>query len=370
MVTPHQKLFARLGAVQAVQLDTPFGFQENADELTERIRSYFADSVGRDVDVVSLRSRASAMADPAATARALLDLERADWIFAGPGSPSYALDQWTGLGVVEILDATLVNGGAVVFASAAALTLGEFTIPVYEVYKVGAEPTWLSGLDVFGRATGLRAAVVPHFDNAEGGTHDTRFCYMGERRIQTLIEQLPDDAFVLGIDEHTGLVLDLDTGEIDIVGRGVVTIRTHSTATTFGVGAGLNLSKIAELVGAAERVVAAQPVSSESDSGAVLGLLEAGEVSNAVAALLAMHADPNVDDSVVARLIAAVGERAANAPVDTESILAPYLDLIMELRTVARSENRFADSDLIRDRLAAAGVTIRDTPDGPQWKIA
>jgi len=83
-----------------------------------------------------------------------------------------------------------------------------------------------------------------------------------------------------------------------------------------------------------------------------------------------MHADPNADDVVVSRLIAALGERAANAPVDTASIVAPYLDLIMELRTAARAEKRFAESDLIRDRLAQVGVTIRDTPDGPQWEIA
>ena len=55
-------------------------------------------------------------------------------------------------------------------ASAAALTLGAVTIPVYEIYKVGEEPRWLEGLDLLGPATGLRAAVVPHYDNAEGGT--------------------------------------------------------------------------------------------------------------------------------------------------------------------------------------------------------
>ena len=35
MVTPHQRTFARLGPdVRAVLLDSPYGFQENADELT------------------------------------------------------------------------------------------------------------------------------------------------------------------------------------------------------------------------------------------------------------------------------------------------------------------------------------------------
>ena len=76
-------------------------------------------------------------------------------------------------------------------ASAAALTLGVATIPVYEIYKVGEDPHWLEGLDLLGPATGLRAAVVPHYDNAEGGNHDTRFCYMGERRLQALEAALP-----------------------------------------------------------------------------------------------------------------------------------------------------------------------------------
>ena len=80
----------------------------------------------------------------------------------------------------------LRNGGILTMASAAALTLGSVTIPVYEIYKVGEEPRWLEGLDLLGAATGLRAAVVPHYDNAEGGNHDTRFCYMGERRLRIL----------------------------------------------------------------------------------------------------------------------------------------------------------------------------------------
>ena len=77
-------------------------------------------------------------------------------------------------------------------ASAAALTLGVVTVPVYEIYKVGDDPRWLEGLDLLGRATGLRAAVVPHYDNAEGGNHDTRFCYMGERRLRDLEAMRPD----------------------------------------------------------------------------------------------------------------------------------------------------------------------------------
>ena len=75
---------------------------------------------------------------------------------------------------------------------------------MYEIYKVGDDPHWLDGLDLLGRRPACAAAVVPHYDNAEGGTHDTRFCYMGERRLRGLERELPDDVFVLGVDGHTG----------------------------------------------------------------------------------------------------------------------------------------------------------------------
>lgn len=53
-------------------------------------------------------------------------------------------------------------------------------------------------------------AVVPHYDNAEGRIHDTRFCYMGERRLRMLEKQVPEAAAILGVDEDTAVVLDLD----------------------------------------------------------------------------------------------------------------------------------------------------------------
>mgnify|MGYP003735232043 CR=1 FL=1 len=149
MVTPHQRTFTRLGSdVRAVLLDSPYGFQENADELTEKAQQFFRESVGREVDVVTFRKAPAP--DLTAHAVEMARLRAADWIFAGPGSPSYALRTWAGSAVPEALHARLRDGGAVTFASAAALTLGALTIPVYEVYKVGDDPYWLEGLDVVG----------------------------------------------------------------------------------------------------------------------------------------------------------------------------------------------------------------------------
>jgi hypothetical protein len=109
-------------------------------------------------------------------------------VFAGPGSPSYLARQWLATGVPDALRRRLTGGdrsAATVFASAAACTVGRLAIPVYELYKVGEAPHWRDGLDLL-RPLGLDAIVVPHYDNAEGGTHDTSCCYIGDRRLRTL----------------------------------------------------------------------------------------------------------------------------------------------------------------------------------------
>ncbi|MBV9660979.1 MAG: hypothetical protein JO337_07470, partial [Acidimicrobiales bacterium] len=167
MVKPHRAVFDQLGEdVPAVVLDTPYGFQANADDISARTVSYFAQSVGRPVQVARLGDRTAT--DPLQRAQALAAVAAARWVFAGPGSPSYALRQWRGSELPELLGDKLRQDGCVVFASAAALTLGRYTVPVYEIYKVGADPFWLEGLDLAG-FLGPSVAIIPHYDNAEGG---------------------------------------------------------------------------------------------------------------------------------------------------------------------------------------------------------
>jgi cysteinyl-tRNA synthetase len=40
-----------------------------------------------------------------------------------------------------------------------------------------------------------------------------------------------------------------------------------------------------------------------------------------------------------------------------------------EVRKSAREAKDFATADTIRDRLGAAGIEIRDTPDGATWHL-
>ena len=388
MVTPHQQVFTDLAnglggsprtQVAAVSLDSPYGFQENADELTERIRAYFDESVGREVGPIRFRSSTEAEADPARHATEMAKLRAARWVFAGPGSPSYALRTWVDSGVGPALHDRLSpagGGGAVVFASAAALTLGAVTVPVYEVYKVGEDPRWLTGLDVLSRATGLTAAVVPHFDNAEGGTHDTRFCYLGERRLQMLERDLPDGTFVLGVDEHTGLIMDLDSRTARVVGRGGVSVRVRDRTTVTPTGSTVTFDQIADWGASTPRAVAPVAASDDGidgtgapDAAAVDALLAAGDVVGGVRALLTLESRPDSDRATVSALIARVGTLAATPQVDVRSVIAPYVELLLDLRRGARNDKRYADADTIRDRLNALGVEVRDTADGATWHL-
>src|SRR5579872_4109387 len=91
MVKAHRAVVERLGGgnVHGVLLDTPFGFQMNADDLSARAVAYFRESVGADLEVAGLRSAADLQG---ASGDALLArLAAASFVFAGPGSPTYAL---------------------------------------------------------------------------------------------------------------------------------------------------------------------------------------------------------------------------------------------------------------------------------------
>ena len=69
-----------------------------------------------------------------------------------------------------------------VFASAGAIAIGRYTLPVYEIYKAGHDLHWQDGLDLFG-PFGLNLAFVSHWNNGEGGADlDTSHCFMGKER--------------------------------------------------------------------------------------------------------------------------------------------------------------------------------------------
>jgi len=350
-------------------------------------------------------------ADAVTIEKGLRMIDDADYVFAGPGSPTYSLRQWNNTPLRAMLIQKLTSGGVVTFASAAALTLGRRTVPVYEIYKAGVDPYWLEGLDILGEF-GIRATVIPHFDNAEGGHHDTRFCYLGERRLQILERHFDDDEFVIGVDEHTGLVIDFDREVAEVVGNSTVTLRKNSQQRTFTKGDSIPLTELRQpswmattntdqrsprtpsdassirrsADGAVDTATELEP----SSLGAAVDVHRAAfdaavdrmDADAAVGAVLALESairawsadtlqSPDRDRAVATLrlMISKLGEVATGGLRDPRSVAEPFVSGFLAVRAVVRAEKRFDLSDLVRDQLLAAGIEVRDTKDGVEWVL-
>ncbi len=400
MVTTHRMLAAKLPKpARATLLDTPYGFQENAPELATKAVEYFSTSINITLDVAGLTQMIGA--DALAVERGLQLVADAQYVFAGPGSPTYALRQWAGTPLAGLLTKKLRDGGIVTFASAAALTLGRFTLPVYEIYKVGEEPRWLEGLNILGEV-GINAALIPHYNNAEGGHHDTRFCYMGERRLSMLERELPDDVYVLGVDEHTGVVIDVDAQTATVVGKGVLTIRVKGVSTEIASGEVLPIDRLRNPVAGSKSggpsAVASNTAASDTatkpadtfDSNlhqatdrlndAFALAITAGDADAAARAALDLDdaiAGWSIDTlqsddasharSVLRSMITRLAGAATGGLRDPREVVGPFVQVLLDLRVQVRADKRFDLSDMIRDRLAEISVEVRDTPQGAEW---
>ena len=394
MVPTHRMLTSRIGAsVRAALLDTPYGFQENAPELAAKAVEYFKTSVNVTLDVAGLTQVLDG--DALAVERGLNTVKDANYVFAGPGSPTYALRQWAGSSLPDLLVGKLRQGGVVTFASAAALTLGRKTLPIYEIYKAGEPPRWLDGLDILS-AIGIPAAVIPHYNNAEGGHHDTRFCYMGERRLSMLEQELADDTYILGIDEHTGVVIDLDSDSATVVGKGVLTLRLRSGSTEIPTGESFPLDRLRNPSSVSSStkpvVVVKEEVQTVADStlrqaterltGLFDDALRRGDADGAARAVLELEetitqwsadtlqgTDGEFARATLRSMITKLAGAASSGLADPRDVVGPYMNVLLSLRAQVRADKRFDLSDVIRDQLAAIGVEVRDTPSGVEWVL-
>jgi peptidase E len=403
MVKVHRQLLEALPREKtAVFLDTPFGFQENADELAAKALEYFKVSLQTEFHVASFRS--SELSSSYDREQFLNSVARANYIFAGPGSPTYALNNWHDIELGQVLKERVRNGATVTFSSAAALTLGASTLPVYEVYKVGSKPYWNDGLNLLDLLD-IDAAVIPHYNNQEGGHHDTRFCYMGEQRLSYLETLLPESRYILGIDEHTGVIIDPTAHSVVVVGNGLLTLRKDGISKSYESGTELDLSELvspqwtsstagqrrtnASGESVSETGVSTM-VSTESSLSQQIEELSARfdasmseqRAKDAVEAaldlddlLFAWSADTlQSDDLTTGRkllraMILRLGEAAITGLRDPRDTIAPLVEGILDLRRSVRNDKDYKRSDEIRDLLTRNRIEVKDTPDGTVWEL-
>ena len=349
MTRVHRELLSRYDQPKAVNLDTSYGFQENVADMSKKITDYFATSLSLAMKPLSFTSFSRA----SAVERALFkdQVREANYVFAGPGSPSYALEQWQRVGIVQDLRSVLENDGTVIFSSAAALSLGAFAAPIYEIYKAGADPYWLEALNLLSVA-GLNCVAIPHFDNSEGENYDTSCCYIGLRRLELLERQLPPGTATLGIDEHTAVIIDLKAQTLRVTGRANACWRVAGKSKTLPSGSTTALS---DLTGAVENPVASDELKAIHQDGPQSAL----ELAEAVAA---GEGDINHHLATLVQLAQTGGKNFIDPSSIVEGILAARLE--------ARDEKNFALADTLRDVLSNAGIDIKDGPDGTTWSLA
>lgn len=301
-------------------LETPAGFQPNSAWVAEQIAAFLRERLHhRRPQPVVIPARRKGDPHGPDNPDILRPLVIAQAIFLGPGSPTYAVRHLRGTLAWEIILQRWREGTAIVLASAAAIAAGRWALPVYEIYKAGADLHWQPGLDLFA-PLGLHPVIVPHWNNTEGGEHlDTSRCFMGRERFARLRCLLPEPYRpILGLDEHTMLLLDWRTGEAEVLGKGQVTLLQRGEARALPPGR----YRLDDL-GWAPLPMPRWPAPGRS-----------------------------------ARKLMATRNALMEPPEEVRRLVAA--------REAARRRRDWATADALRECIRALGWEIRDTPQGPQ----
>ncbi len=213
-------------------------------------------------------------------------------------------------------------GAVMVIASSAIIAAGAQMLPVYEIYKVGEDLHWRRGLDFFG-PYGLSLVFISHWNNTEGGANlDTRYCFMAQARFEQLLALLPSQATVVGVDEHTALVMDLGAKTCRVIGRGDVTLLREGEELHFSPGQTFAITELGPF-----RV-------------------------------------PSPEDGIPP----GVWERVRATQVEAEGTVEPSPEVLalVEQRQAARARRDWATADALREQIVTLGWQVRDTPEGPR----
>jgi hypothetical protein len=315
--------------VRVAIVETPAGFELNSAQVAGRIGAFLDHRLQNyrpQVTVVPARKRGTPCSPDNLEIAALIPGAHA--IFLGPGSPTYAVRQLRDSLTWQTVLACHRLGAALVLASAATVAAGAYALPVYEIYKVGEDLHWRDGLDLLG-PYGLSLALISHWNNNDGGADlDTSRCWMGHGRFKKLMVMLPPGTTIVGIDEHTALVMDLASGDCRVMGRGRVSVLRGGEEQRFEHGHSFGLSELGPFH---------QP----------LGQVE-------LPAEVEMLA------------------RTAQSPTPPEVMLSPPPEVLLlaKEREEARTRRDWAAADALRSKIGALGWQVLDTPDGPHLEPA
>jgi hypothetical protein len=252
-------------------------------------------------------------------------LLKANLIFMGPGSPTYAIRQLKGSLAWDLIRARQRLGATLVFASAATIAVGAYGLPVYEIYKVGLDVHTVPGLDFFAEL-GTSLSIVPHWNNTEGGADvDTSRCFIGMERFSEWCASLPADQTILGLDEHTGIILDFARNRCQVVGVSSVSLVRECDPKIYPAGSTFPLSEIGSFTEPDNPSIGISPAAWE----------------------LVLNGPETVSD---------------NKETPSQEVVA-----LAEARHAARARQDWSAADDFRRQITALGWSIQDTPQG--WNL-
>lgn len=301
-------------------METTAGFELNSFQVAGKVGEFLRTRLQNYkpiVDIVPARKQETEFSPD--NPEILKPLLQANMIFMGPGSPSYAVRQLQGTLAWDIIRARHRLGATLIFASAATISVGAWVLPVYEIYKVGEDIHTKPGLDLFADY-GMNVSFVPHWNNAEGGIDlDTSRCFVGIERFNQWRKLLPAGNILVGLDEHSGIIVDFDNASCEVSGVSSVSVLKQNSMEMHPSGAKFLLSELGEL---------------------------------------------KLPDSTEHGLRSDAWESVMNASkVEDDTPPAAALELL-EQRKDSRTRKDFAESDRLRDEIAALGWIVQDSKDG------
>jgi len=301
-------------------LETPAGFELNSAQVVGKVGDFMKTRLQNYkpvVDVIPARKKNSAFSpdDP----EIVKPLLHANMIFMGPGSPTYAIRNLQGTLTWDVIRARHRLGATLIFASAATISVGAHALPVYEIYKVGQDVHAVDGLNFFGDF-GLHISFIPHWNNADGGVDlDTSRCFIGMDRFVEWCDLVPTDNQTIGLDEHTGLIVDIESGQCEVSGVSSVSIVRECDPEMYPAGSKFKLSELGSV---------------------------------------------QLPDPIQKDIPAHVWEMVINAPPLNNDKPSDEVIALAEKRLTARADKNWAESDRLRDQISALGWTVQDGKDG------
>jgi hypothetical protein len=300
-------------------METPAGFELNSAQVVGRVGDFMASRLQNYrpvVDIVPARKKGSRYSpDDPEVIRPLL---YANLIFMGPGSPTYAIRQLKDTLAWDVIRARHRLGASLIFASAATISVGAHALPVYEVYKVGQDIHVVDGLDFF-RDFGVHLSFVPHWNNADGGVDlDTSRCFVGMERFAEWCGMVPVENTTVGLDEHSGIILDFEKGTCEVSGVSSVSLVRECVPEMHPAGAIFDLQELGDLL---------------------------------------------IPDPLDKNISAQAWEMACNPP-PLEDAVPESIIMLAEKRLLARANKQWDESDRLRTEIASQGWMVQDSKEG------